>query len=98
MSSHTPGPWKYVVDQRGDQSIQAPSSSPLRSYETLMLDTDYYPFCPENEADWRLIAAAPDLLDALQEVLLWGTNTNYEKADAAVAKARAAIAKAVDGR
>lgn len=31
-------------------------------------------------------------LEALKEVLLWGTNTNYEKADAAVKMAEAAVA------
>lgn len=29
----------------------------------------YYPWTPENIADWQLIAAAPDLLEALKGLL-----------------------------
>ena len=45
--------------------------------------------------DALLIAAAPDLLAALEAVLAWGTDENYERAHAACEAARAAIAKAV---
>jgi hypothetical protein len=29
----------------------------------------YYPWVPSNEADWHLMAAAPDLLAALKDLL-----------------------------
>ena len=49
----------------------------------------------EMHANARLIAAAPDLLAALEAVLAWGTDENYERAHAACEAARAAIAKAL---
>jgi len=34
-----------------------------------MCDEQYYPWVPNNEADWNLIAAAPELFAALKAVL-----------------------------
>jgi hypothetical protein len=51
----------------------------------------------ENEANARLIAAAPELLEVLRDVLDWLDDGNRVLSDACasdVAKARAAIAKA----
>jgi len=36
-----------------------------------MCDTHYYPWCPENDADWHLIAAAPDMLQKLEKITVW---------------------------
>ena len=45
---------------------------------------------PTTQEDWTLAAAAPDLLDALEDLLGWQTLAP----DDVVAAARAAIAKA----
>lgn len=64
-----------------------------------MCDERYYPWCPAEDADWRLIAAAPDLLAALVALAEKFGNaicredmTASERA--ALDAARAAIAKA----
>ncbi|HEY8343348.1 MAG TPA: hypothetical protein VIK75_10220 [Calditerricola sp.] len=100
MSKHTPGPWHVRYDEHCDlyhvQSPSPPAEGP-----------DVASFC--TLADARLIAAAPDLLEALQTLLgdyrdlLQDYSEEREKDgwdaiaedDApAIAKARAAIARA----
>ncbi len=95
MSAHTPGPWEFVVD--GNWAIRSPAQS-----ESLMCDEQYYPWCPANEADWHLIAAAPELLQCLQDLVelanaaMQEANRDGSEYDrvAELANARAAIAKA----
>ena len=58
-TTHTPGPWR-VSFEGGTTQIRAANN------ESLMCDETYYPWVPENYADWYLIAAAPDLLKALE--------------------------------
>ena len=86
MSGHTPGPWKWEDDnhvlwaQGGKKVIDA------APYEGMWLAGE------NEEADARLIAAAPDLLEALQDCL---ENTGGGWISAGVIdRARAAIAKA----
>ena len=86
---HTPGPWEFrKAEQDGVWTIFADGSS-------IMGDAQYYPWVPDNEHDWRLIAAAPELLEALIRMRHWaeGVQVNYT-GDHPVAIARAAIAKA----
>lgn len=88
---HTPGPWEFrKAEQDGVWTIFADGGS-------IMWDAQYSPWVPDKEADWHLIAAAPELLEALQRVL-----PQYEallkdcgliSADS-IEKARATIAKA----
>lgn len=54
---HTHGPWR--IDHRGEDRYLLSAEG-----DSLMCDMRYYPWCPEEEADWHLIAAAPELLDA----------------------------------
>lgn len=58
----TPGPWRYEQNARGDRSIRSADGS------VIFCDTQYYPWCSDNEADWPLVAAAPDLLAALKRI------------------------------
>lgn len=91
MSKHTPGPWLIGKRSPGGYSlINADGWQSLARVVTVM-EGDNRPFA-EGVANARLIAAAPDLLEALKELLdqdehgedeIWVRN-----------KARAAIAKA----
>lgn len=66
MSDHTPGPWEAVLDTSVNHgSIK----SPLHESLIAMVDCRYGKI-GEPEANARLIAAAPDLLEALEWVQL----------------------------
>ena len=62
---HTPSPWKYVVHTDGITDTPAVTAQPLGT----LIETrrDLYSF-DECEANAALIAAAPDLLAALQSL------------------------------
>jgi hypothetical protein len=82
MTQHTKGPWTYrCVD--GIHEL-------LMANVCEMSSTTYYPWVPANPADWKLMAAAPDLLEALQNLV----NGNGFAPSESLEKARAAIAKA----
>lgn len=77
------GPW-LVDDQGGDKHLRSADG------ESLMCDTNYYPWVPANDADWVLIASAPALYEALDGILAI-TDRNHvawEKARAALRQAR----------
>lgn len=91
---HTPGPWEYRVDPDLDDNIAGPNSEQLaRVYCT---DTN------TGMANAKLIAAAPELLEALTELVWhvdycgWGDKWERECAfeSGLPAKVWAAIAKA----
>ena len=100
MSKHTPGPWIGAGPSFGD---------PLPRYTTSIMteweheDDGFIEICEfpfhhhdgENEANARLIAAAPELLETLEAVTdaLAGHELNNGDVSA-INKARAAIAKA----
>jgi hypothetical protein len=84
MTQHTPGPWFANLSE---ETVTGADGNTV-VYE---LNT--------NEADARLIASAPDLLEALQD--LFGADMEHvlmgdgkDDQIEAIAKARAAIAKA----
>jgi hypothetical protein len=83
MSKHTPGPWK-IVPSWHDWIVEGPNGE-----EIIWQDGNYNTPTISIE-DARLIAAAPDLLEALKEVYDWC----YPTDSAWAIKARAAIAKA----
>ena len=87
MSNHTPGPWK--VSRRFDvyQDTQTPGVG-----GTFIASTKGVSELPESvnevcEADARLIAAAPELLKALQDILIFDSALSQENARAAIRKA-----------
>lgn len=55
---HSLGPWR-VSYERGTTQIRTADN------ESIMGNEAYYPWVPENPADWHLIAAAPEMLEAL---------------------------------
>lgn len=81
QSEHTKGPWEFRKDDCW--TIFADGSS-------IMGDIQYYPWVPDNEADWHLIAAAPQLLAALRMIV----QLNPELPMGCIEDAEAAIAKA----
>lgn len=107
-TKHTPGPW---VAQRDWESVYSPDPEELEEYmkrpitviKSLAVDKnvaschDLFEF---NPADAQLIAAAPDLLEALRGLLNAPDPDEVEDATPrfrAVMNAHAAIAKAIGG-
>lgn len=106
MSEHTPGPWNWVVHDHSLASL-GPGRDPGLG-DPLVLATGPCSGCAERaepkEWKWgrcqtpslanaRLIAAAPELLEALESMLSEFVGP-YEGGFDSVVKARAAIAKA----
>ena len=79
MSKHTPGPWKFI-DVVGCCTIEAPSRQLLK----------YMSPTSTNVANARLMAAAPDLLEALEAVLSVADRATdeFDLARAAIARAK----------
>jgi hypothetical protein len=86
VSAHTPGPWVAELDE--SPLFVKPSSM---SYPVIcdMVPRDADCFTQEDEANARLIAAAPDLLEALRPIAERG-----EISGSIIAAAKAAFAKA----
>ena len=86
---HTPGPWNY---DRSGYSLYVNSGRELvtaLSMDGKRLET--------SEANARLIAAAPDLLNALMDFVSYFGHDNDNGLDEMLTNARAAIAKATGG-
>jgi len=84
MSNHTPGPWKLVETESTDFTAieNLDGNEVLGTSEWLRA----------NPVDLQLMAAAPDLLYALEEILL--NETKLYNDMATVIEAKAAVAKA----
>ena len=113
---HTPGPWRATISKGDlkhggypDKCISFVIDSDTRKLMAMgecwnTFSDDPNPF-PEIEANARLIAAAPEMLDALKSLYehcamihkTWGDGCNQKQADAAIIAGHAAIAKA-EGR
>lgn len=96
---HTPGPWEVTqIDCLGNEIVEYGNVRPVNrhmfGHETSLPIADFYLWdMPEQRANARLIAAAPELLEALEE-LLAATQHLDQCHQATADKARAAIAKA----
>ena len=85
MSKHTPGPWAIYVNAPSDIVIRKMSKDGYELCSIARVSSGY--------ANARLIAAAPELLEALTdcvEHMHW----TQPQGEAALKKAKAAIAKA----
>lgn len=103
MSKHTPGPWRHEIDGPATNDmrhavlsehtglwIAATYRSGTLAEDDTSLDADQ-----EAKANAKLIAAAPDLLTALQAVLHWiDDNCETTGFEAVEALADAALEKA----
>ena len=93
MNKHTPGPWR-VVDSWNDYMVESQNG------EEIIWQDGPHNTPTINEANARLIAAAPDLLEALEHMLhrahpaYVDDDFMQEKLITAIEIARAAIAKA----
>ena len=90
MAKHTQGPWQrsdygQIVDQNGSDVL-------FRSVATMCSGSE--DSITEAEANTDLIAAAPDLLHELQEVLEWALVEKAPLREQEIQSIRAAIDKA----
>jgi len=109
MSKHTPGPWTiccnvsgwYIEANNLLDTYLAKIRTPKECNDTFDNEKKYVCYHDnETEADARLIAAAPELLDALREIyhaFLDADGTHTDRQKAASLKACAAIFKATGG-
>jgi hypothetical protein len=88
MSGHTPGRWH--VDRRALFRVADSNDTTICSTGTSTKNRDYW------EANAVLISAAPDLLEALEEIDEFAKNPDQlsRNHDGVLAKVRAAIRKA----
>ncbi|HEP7878028.1 TPA: hypothetical protein VDT20_005735 [Pseudomonas aeruginosa] len=94
MSKHTPGPWE--IERYSDGLIQIVGDVRIVSDDEENVTTVVEAVARGDEANARLIAAAPELLGALQDLdaLRGPFPPSDDAVEAAWRKASAAIAKA----
>jgi hypothetical protein len=86
MKEHTPGPWKYRTDFMDCPYVASKTKQMIADVNLIFVSAK------EAKANARLIAAAPDLLEACRLTIEAGYHN--EASRAAVFAAQAAIAKA----
>lgn len=93
MSRFTPGPWE-AVGNLVRSPMHQPDGLPRGVQIAECMDGYFQPFTEEAKANARLIAAAPELLEALQYLMAWQVkhvdkwnNTAYDHAYQVVVKA-----------
>ena len=97
-AKHTPGPWRIKSDPMHFDTLTTVEGGAIgvrKPFGVQMIvqvggDSDFQ----EAEANARLIAAAPELLEALKEIIAAADGDGWNQLDASFATARAAIAKA----
>ena len=89
MKTHTPGPWT-LNDARSTRVDLIDTQQGHAVGEIVWVDV-------RNPADARLIAAAPDMLETLRDIVGMLADANDTRADALHA-ARAAIVRATGGQ
>lgn len=97
MAGHTPGPWTVADQGPSDLYILATAPRALIG----RVDTDDRADRREAEADARLIAAAPELLALVHQLIEWERETDDPRSDIGgdvEAAARAACAIADNAR
>ena len=99
MSKHTPGPWTFTSEQILDDGVAIHDDIRcfhLQSGDTVVLDGCGCCESPrlDNPADARLIAAAPDLLEALENLADYIDERAGDNDCRPLENARAAIRKA----
>lgn len=96
---HTPGPWSYFkgnfahLEHPGIEALDDTFSVVILGYKDRTEDDGGVRgrTAEEAEANARLIAAAPDLLAALKEILAADCKRTQEQAAAAIVKAEGRV-------
>lgn len=88
-TTHTPGPWHIGQDNQGNHTI-------IQSRLKFVIGRAFFAnSIEENEANAKLIAAAPELLEALKELHAAAWNKGFSaKLDTELKNANAVIHKA----
>ena len=98
MSKHTPGPWKTEQSSRTDIYIISQSVEARNKWVATACNHEFHPTEENNKRNQynaRLIAAAPELLEACHALLRVRDAEEWVAAlRAAIEQARAAIDKA----
>ena len=94
MNKHTPGPWYFRAAIQDGQFVVRDRRSSGGFADIARVKGDKRSTLAQAEANARLIAAAPDLLDALETYPAQGVVMTDEEMWAWVDKARSAIDKA----
>ena len=99
-AKHTPGPWH--LEEMGYNSSSYYIRGSSESGDRLTIGKGAVAHIPRStvnpmEANARLIAAAPELLEALAEIVSAADGEGWNQLDPSLSKARAAIAKATGG-
>lgn len=97
MSTVKHSPWPWILIKTNDELVIRDEGLNL-----LFCDTPYFPVVSDNAMDWHLIAAAPELLAALEAFSAAAENLDpqsgipvgYQQLLDALTLANAAIAKA----
>lgn len=98
MSKHTPGPWRIEIEDSPDAEWSRRWPNIIADEYEVVGTEGMYGDLETDMANARLIAAAPELLQSLQEVIQYfDAPGDGCFSDAQLAKARAAIAKATGG-
>ena len=104
-AKHTPGPWEPTKLNSAPLGLWAVNAPGYGGRNPLVCGMEYSKGGPilhaESEANARLIAAAPELLEALQSVVTHWTSQferSGHKAPSWCIQARAAIAKATEAK
>lgn len=94
MSKHTPGPW--YLDEVSADDWQVNSDLHDHCLFQITPTIGVQSLTEEDKANAQLIAAAPDMLEALQSLIVcdFGANGWTETAEQAAIKARTAVLKA----
>jgi hypothetical protein len=103
MSKHTKGPWTLLPAESDKDYLRIRGTQLGGRYKVANVHQWRYEGMPdsirqhddaESMANARLIAAAPEMLEALKSALWRMQQYDYQAMEGTIAKARAAIAKA----
>lgn len=101
MSKHTIGPWTYIDATQSAAHWYRPvcvikaGNKEIASF-SWNDNSQWFPNKEESQANARLIAAAPDMYNALKDVMdFWSSSTDDDMPAELFDRANSAIAKAV---